>query len=657
MTEQGGTLADVVDDEAIADSASARALSADGEFARGFDGFRPRAAQQAMAARVEQAIARGSVLIAESGTGTGKTFAYLVPVLLSGARVIVSTGTRHLQDQLFGKDLPAVRRVLGAPARVERLKGRANYLCLHRLEQAGEMTFGSAGEVDDLARVREFARSTSSGDISEARGIADDAPIWARLTTGSDGCLGARCDFINDCFVYKARRRAMTADIVVVNHHLFFSDMALKDEGFGEVLPDYDCVIFDEAHLIPEIAAQFFGFSFSSSQVRTMCREVAVAESSDKSGVVMNEAIIAVERAVNELVLAVKSGERGNLEELAAQPEFAAGRARLADALRALAGLLESAASAGDNLALVHERCVAMLGALAQFDEVHGDDLVLWYETGKRSLRLQATPVSVGEFLKSRLFGGSTGMVFTSATLCDDGAGSHFRGAMGIDEAEVCIWHSPFDYSRRALLYVPENMPDPAEPSFPSVMCERIMPVLRASRGRAFVLFTSYRVMHAVHELVRERGEFKLLLQGEKPRQALIDEFRAAPATVLFGTTSFWEGVDVKGEALVCVIIDKLPFASPFDPVNRARLAHIESHGGSAFNDYLLPRAVLMLKQGAGRLIRDEDDYGVLMICDPRLVSRGYGRRFLDALPPMRRTRREELVVRFFDHHAREAGQ
>lgn len=637
-------------------SESARMLSADGPFAREFDGFRARFAQQAMADRVEQAIRHRRTLVAESGTGTGKTFAYLVPALLSGARVIVSTGTRHLQDQLYHKDLPAVRRIVGAPARVERLKGRANYLCLHRLEQADTLLFKEARDAGDLARVRDWSRQTASGDISEVPGIGDDASIWAALTTSADTCLGSRCEFVQDCFVYKARRRALAADVVVVNHHLFFSDIALKDEGFGEVLPGYDCVIFDEAHLVPEIAAQFFGVAFSSHQLRALCRDVTVAEASDASGVDFTVPVREVDKALNELVLSAGAERRGELVELTATPAFNAARDALLEAMAALGRALERGATAGENLELAHQRCADLAAALRQFEGAGDDSMVFWYESGKRSLRLQATPISVSGFLADRLFAQPLAMVFTSATLCAEGSGAHFRREVGIGDADVRIWHSPYDYASRGLLYVPEGMPDPAADGFAAAMLERILPVLRASRGRAFVLFTSYRVMHRIGELLAERGEFPLLTQGDEPKQQLVESFRKTERAVLLGTASFWEGVDVKGAALVCVIIDKLPFSSPFDPVNRARLRHIETHGGNAFSDYLLPRAVLTLKQGAGRLIRDEDDYGVLMICDPRIVSRGYGRAFLDALPPMLRTRRGELVERFFAHYDAQAA-
>ncbi len=644
------------DDDLVASSASARALGEEGPFAQGFDGFRSRHAQQAMAARVERAIAARSVLVAESGTGTGKTFAYLVPALLSGSKVIVSTGTKHLQDQLYHKDLPAVRDILGAPAKVERLKGRANYLCLHRLEQADNLLFHEARDAADLARVRDWSRRTDSGDIAEVPGIGDDASIWRSLTTGADSCLGSRCELVNRCFVYKARRRAMSADVVVVNHHLFFSDIALKEEGFGEVLPEYDCVIFDEAHLVPEVAAQFFGFGFSSSALRTLLRDVAVAESADASGVDFDAPVRQVERALNELVLAVGADRRGEWAELAAVPGFAEAREKLAGQLAVLGEALAEGAVAGEDLEAVHRRCSAMIAVLAAFDAEGHDDLVLWYEAGKRNLSLQATPISVAEPLRERLFSQPLAVVFTSATLCAEGSGAHFRQAVGIGEADVAIWHSPFDYPRRSMLYVPEGMPDPASDRFAEAMVAEVLPVLRASRGRAFVLFTSYRVLGEVQRLLAAREEFPLLVQGEAPKQVLVKQFRATERGVLLGTASFWEGVDVKGEALVCVVIDKLPFSSPFDPVNRARLRHIEEGGGSAFNDYLLPRAILTLKQGAGRLIRDEEDYGVLMICDPRIVSRGYGRQFLDALPPMSRSRRIERVERFFEHFRSQAS-
>ncbi|GJL80831.1 MAG: helicase [marine bacterium B5-7] len=637
-------------------SVSARALAENGAFAKQFKDFRARLAQQEMALEVERAIRDKHVLVAESGTGTGKTFAYLVPALLSGGRVIVSTGTRHLQDQLFLNDLPAVKKILGTPNRTERLKGRSNYLCLYRLDQSDSLLFNDRNEGRQLDQIRDWSKKTTSGDISEVPGIADDASIWPSLTTQRDNCLGTKCDFIDDCFVYKARRRAMAADLVVVNHHLFFSDIALKDEGFGEVLPQYDCVIFDEAHLIPETASQFFGFGFGSNAIRNLCREIQVAEAADKSGVVMDAALIDVERAVNGLVLSVKPEQRGDLSELLAVKEFRPAIDKLRSELAALGELLDNAAVAGAELELVRDRCQSLAASLEPFIEMSGDDMVYWYETGKRSLRLQATPISVASLLGERLLKEPMALVFTSATLCSDDSGQHFRRAVGLDDdTHVKIWHSPYDYAQRALLYVPEGMPDPSNSSFAEKMLERIVPILTAARGRAFVLFTSYRMMHEVHGLLDAKGLFPLMLQGDASRHRLIEAFRQSDNAVLFGTSSFWEGVDVKGDDLICVIIDKLPFSSPFDPVNRARLKHIEDNGGNSFAEYLLPRAVLNLKQGAGRLIRDEADYGVLMICDPRIVQKNYGRAFLDALPPMRKTRREEIVVRFLRYFDRVA--
>ncbi len=628
-------------------SPSAIALSKEGVFSQKWNGFNARLAQQEMAFQVENAINTRSTLVAESGTGTGKTFAYLVPAIQSGKKIIVSTGTKHLQDQLFIKDLPSVREVLGIPCSFERLKGRANYLCLLRLGRSDGMLFKQPNDVTDWQKIQEWAKHTTAGDISELTQISDDSGVWPEVTSTSDNCLGQKCDHFSKCHVYAARKRATKADLVVVNHHLFFSDMAIKGEGFGEVLPDYDGVIFDEAHLLPEIAAQFFGFGFSTAQVTALCREIRIAEAADKSGVPLSETLDEVEKALRVLLLAIASKDRGELEELDNMPAYLDSRDALITQLGALSSLLESASVSGENLASVYQRTVDLLSNLQRFAFPDERGIVYWYESTRRSLRLQATPVTVSDQIRKNLLSEDLAMVFTSATLTSEDDGAHYCQRMGLDDTEVMQWGSPYDYRSRSLMYVPDGLPDPSNFRFSEEMVKQVLPVLELTDGHCFLLFTSYRVLHEVREILAELEKYPLVIQGEAPKHKLIERFHKTDRAVLLGTSSFWEGVDVKGDALICVVIDKLPFASPFDPVNKARLKHIEDNGGNSFYEYQLPQAILTLKQGVGRLIRDELDFGVLMICDPRIRTKSYGQKFLNALPPMRRTTRLEAVSRF----------
>ncbi|MFT5112460.1 MAG: ATP-dependent DNA helicase DinG [Parasphingorhabdus sp.] len=633
----------------IEDSPSAQALASGGVFDQGIENFNVRPAQQEMAHKVEDTIANGGVLIAESGTGTGKTFAYLVPALLSGKQVIVATGTRHLQDQIFLKDLPLVQKLLGSPCKIALLKGRSNYLCLHRLDMSDTALYMRASDSQDLQQVVNWSHNTRSGDISEIDGLGD-SPIWPTVTSTADNCLGSNCPRIDDCFVIKARRKAASAELVVVNHHLFFSDLALKDTGFGEVLPGHDAVIFDEAHQIPEIAAQFFGSSFSTGQIRSLCREVQVAEAADKSGIELDGVIRELEKAAMAVTLCVTDQDRGDLETLAASGKLAIALETLVEALKSMAAVLAVGEVSGENLENVRVRCVELVQAVDVFRFPEEKDMVYWYEKGKQFLRLEATPISVEGLFKDHLMARNLGLIFTSATLASDSDASHFRKELGLDVAEVGIWPSPFPFNDRALMYVPDDIPEPSDDAFAARMVDAVLPVVRTTQGRAFLLFTSYRVLNEVRDILREMDEFELMVQGDIPKHQLIEKFRNTDNCLLLGTTSFWEGVDVKGDRLICVVIDKLPFASPFDPVQRARLKHIEEQGGNPFGDHQLPRAIMSLKQGAGRLIRDDKDYGVLMLCDRRVKTKNYGNRFLGALPPMKKTSRLDLVQRFIHY-------
>lgn len=626
-------------------------LGLGGPFTQHVPGFAPRPQQQEMAEAVATALADHVTLIAEAGTGTGKTFAYLVPALLSGKKIIVSTGTKALQDQLFHRDLPVVRGALGVPVTVALLKGRANYLCLHRLLLTeSEGRFHSREQADEIVRVRAWTGRTKTGDVAELTDIAEDASVWPLVTSTNDNCLGQECPSYNDCHVLKARRAALEADIVVINHHLFFADLALREEGFGELLPAAQGVILDEAHQLPETATHFFGVTLSSRQLLELARD-AVAEQIKEAGEMtgMSNASEQLEKGVRDLRLALGVEERrGAWREIKTQTHVTQALVCVREKLEALSQLLETAAPRGKGLENCWRRAVQLLEHFDQATESHTDQHVHWFETFPRSFAIHRTPLNSAEIFRTHLVKQKCAWIFTSATLTVGNRFEHFAERMGLEDAMMKRWDSPFDFAQQALLYLPTAMPDPADRRYTEAVIEAALPVLKASGGRAFLLFTSHRALRAAVELLEHRIPFPLLVQGSAPRAELLNRFRALGNAVLLGTSSFWEGVDVRGEALSCVIIDKLPFASPGDPVLQARLEAIREQGGNAFLDYQLPQAVLTLKQGVGRLIRDSTDRGLLMLCDPRLLEKSYGKIFFDSLPPMPRTRNLEDVQRFF---------
>lgn len=626
-------------------------LSGEGPLARHVAGFAPRPQQQAMAEAVAQALEERALLITEAGTGTGKTYAYLVPALLAGKKVIISTGTRNLQDQLFHRDLPVVRAALGVPLGVALLKGRANYLCHYRLEASlAEGRFRSRAQADELQRIHAWAGRTRSGDIAELSDISEDSPIWPHVTSTADNCLGQECPRLSQCHVMKARRAALEADMVVINHHLLFADMALREDGFGELLPGADAFILDEAHQLPEVAANFFGLSLSSRQLLELARDTALEqmrEAADMAG--LRETAQRLEHAVQECRLALgREARRAAWKEVAGDTAVVRAMNALDQTLEALQSALKPAAPRGKGLDNCWQRSRALLERLRLLMEPGADDAIHWFETYTQAFTLNLTPLDVAETFHSHLDAQPRAWIFTSATLAVGDSFEHFAAQLGLHDARTQRLDSPFDFARNALLYIPGAMPDPNEASYTAAVVDAALPVLKASRGRAFLLFTSHRALKQAARRLEGRLTYPLLVQGSAPRNELLERFRAHGNAVLLGTSSFWEGVDVRGEALSCVIIDKLPFAAPGDPLLQARLDALARRGGNPFMDYQLPSAVLALKQGAGRLIRDVNDRGVLVLCDPRLFSKPYGRVFLDSLPPMPRTRRLEDVQAFF---------
>lgn len=621
-----------------------RPLADHGSFAQKFPGFVARQTQQDLAAAVGNAVQQQDVLVAEAGTGTGKTFAYLVPALLSGKRVLISTGTRALQDQLFHRDLPAVTQVLGRPVKAALLKGRGNYLCRHRLSvmlQSSEGLFERHEHATELAAIREWAGVTRSGDIAELAALPENSAFWSQVTSTVENCLGQACPEYAHCWVLDARRRAQEADLVVINHHLLLADMVLKEEGFGALLPGVDCVIVDEAHQLPDIATQYFGVSLSSHRLQELLRDSRKEYRESASDTPGFEPLLAqVESALAEFQQQCQRVEgRREWATLSQFTELNLQLSKLTADLQILQAGFEALAERSTGLENCRQRSAHILNRLLQFAaESAEQNHVRWIEHRGHGFSLNLTPVDTAERFQDCMHEAQCGWIFLSATLSINGSFEHFRGRLGLDEAQELLLGSPFDYEHNALLYLPPDMPDINSAGYTAAVVRMAEPVIRQSGGRAFLLFTSHRALQQAADIVREQWPFPVLVQGEAPRRSLLERFRELGNAVLLGTASFWEGVDVKGPALSVVVIDRLPFASPGDPVLKARLAAFERHGRDPFMEYQLPQAVLALKQGVGRLIRDEDDTGVMMICDPRVRRKGYGHLFLDSLPAMRRT-------------------
>ena len=706
-------------------------FSAAGPLARAFDGYCERREQIEMAQAVQAAIRDARTVVLEAGTGVGKTAAYLVPALIEGGKVIVSTGTKALQDQLFHRDLPAVRDALGVPVKVALLKGRSNYLCWHHLDRTNQdaTLLASKQEVRDLSLINRFAPLSATGDKAECPTVPEHAAIWARVTSTRENCLGSDCPRYADCFVVKARREAQDADVVVVNHHLFFADLMLREEGVPELLPNAQTIVFDEAHQLPDTATLFFGESVSTAQVLDLVRDtLATGQAQARDAAQWNELLAPVERAARDLRLCFGPHmQRVALPQLGEDHLLRPTVVQLQDALFALREVLDHQSERGPDLANLHRRADQLLQRLAAWgapERVHEPELC-WVDVGSHGVQLHRTPISVADVfrrqrlglgaqaaermaeppadtdaddaaheaemvqafaatsdhrdddedggdLQALLAGGDAppaadqgppedadiappprrAWVFTSATLAVKNDFSHFTEALGLEDAECATWSSPYDYPAQAMLYVPQGLPLPSDAGHTEAVVDAALPLIRANRGRAFVLCTSLRAVaraaDRLKQVFQEAGDpYPVLQQGDAPRPTLLDDFRHAGNAVLVGSHSFWEGIDVKGDALTLVVIDKLPFAPPDDPVLAKRLELLGQSGGNPFMQHQVPQAIIALKQGAGRLIRSETDHGVLMICDTRLIDKPYGRRIWQSLPPMKRTRSQDEVVAF----------
>ena len=649
-----------------------------GPLARQVPTFRPRAQQTEMAVHIAEAIRADSACLVEAGTGTGKTYAYLVPAMLSGGKVVLSTGTKTLQDQLFERDIPTVREALGAPIRVALLKGRSNYVCLHHLERAHtEGRFLQKEDARHIQSILRFSKMTKRGDKAECADVPESAAVWHMATSTKDNCLGSECARYDECFVVKARREALEADLVVVNHHLFFADVALKEEGMAELLPNCNTVIFDEAHQLPDTAGIFFGQRFSTTQVLDLAQDVrlsALAEARDCLDLPVQAA--ALDKAARDFRLTLGNDTvRQPASQMLRHAEFLKGLDVLAARIDLMTELLQTQAGRSPDLERAWQRCTALgqdlmrwkRGALNQPmagtvdqagsapEENHGaapGDYVYWVETLGHGLHLHATPLSVAEPFTKLMASSPRSWIFTSATLAVQGDFSHYQEAMGLHDIASYCWDSPFDYGQQAMLCCPTELPDPNSADYTDRLVDSVLPLIQAAEGRTFFLCTSLRAMQRVHSQLETRlafhqPEISILCQGDAAKNELLRRFRESGNAVLVGSQSFWEGVDVPGDALSLVIIDKLPFAAPDDPVLSARIDALNRQGKNAFMHYQLPHAVINVKQGAGRLIRSERDQGVLVIGDPRLVTKAYGKKVWRSLPPMARTRDIAEAERF----------
>ena len=621
-------------------------------------GFQAREGQALMAEAVAETIAGRRQLIVEAGTGTGKTFAYLLPALLSGRKTIISTGTKALQDQLYHRDLPLIGKAVGRPVSTALLKGRANYLCLQRLGEAGAQA--AAGDVArDLNAVHIWRHSTNSGDRAELTVVAEDSAVWLQVTSTADNCLGKDCPLYKDCFVVKARRAAQEADLVVVNHHLLLADLALKEEGFVEFLPGAEAIILDEAHQIPDLSAQFFGVSLGSRELERLTDEILAATLGGADRVLSN-AIDKTRTALRQL-RADAPRTQGRHELGAVLPDLGGSLQQLRDALQDLQERLEPLAEGALAIDKLNEQLLTVREKLSHLASGDSWDGLRWLDVNPRSIRLNLTPLDVADTLRGLIDAADQAWIFTSATLAVGEDFSHFTERMGLTTAAGLAFPSPYALHENGLIFLPPGLPQPAEPGHTEAMLETVLPLMDSTAGGMFCLFTSHRALNAARKWAKShkkslRGR-PLLIQGDAPRDDLLRRFREFGNAVLLGTGSFWEGVDVRGPALTVVAIDKLPFASPADPLMMARLEFIRRQGGNGFTEHQLPQAALALKQGAGRLLRDQNDYGVIVLCDQRISEKSYGRVFLRCLEPIPSTDSVAEVTAFLLRHEQAAGK
>ncbi len=629
-----------------------------GPLAQALPNFHSRQQQVELATAIETAIRDRTQLVAEAGTGTGKTFAYLIPALLSGGKVIIATGTKTLQDQLFERDLPRVRSALKLPVETALLKGRSNYVCHHHLNRTrAEGRFTAREHIAHVQRIASFAERSQTGDKADCDTVPESSPVWPLVTSTRESCLGSDCPQYKECFVMKARKAALEAEIVVVNHHLLFADIALKDDGLGELLPACNTVIVDEAHRAPDVASNFFGESTSGLQAIELARDtelIARSKASDATDVI--DAAQAVGMASRGVRLAFdQAGAKVPRDEAFERREFRDALDKLIDEISTLIDAIEPHESRSEDFPGLVARAKLIAGRLSDWRDDTRGDLIRWADVSANGWQLHATPLSVADVFKKQTEGSARAWIFTSATLAAGDDFSLFVRQLGLDNATTQRWASPFDYENAGRIYVPQNFPPPNSPVHTDAVIDEALELVTLSKGRAFILFTSLRAMRqcaqALPNKLKDRGlAYPVLSQNDAPKTELLRRFRELGNAVLIGSQSFWEGVDVQGDALSLVVIDKLPFAPPDDPVLVARMKHLEEAGGSPFMDWQVPQAAISLKQGAGRLIRSETDRGVLAICDDRIVTKGYGKMLRASLPKMPWTRDRNEVGEFFSN-------
>ncbi|HHQ4797658.1 TPA: ATP-dependent DNA helicase [Aeromonas veronii] len=628
----------------------------DGPLASHIDGFKARAPQLEMAEAVAGAIKSGGRLLVEAGTGTGKTYAYLVPALESGKRVVISTGSKNLQEQLFYRDLPTITGALSYTPPVALLKGRSNYLCIERMNRLLSESHLQKPEIlNDLVKVKSWSTATDNGDVGDIPGLQENAEILAHVTSTNDNCLGRDCPYYDDCHLVVARRRAMDAQVVVINHHLFFADMAVKDTGFGELVPEAQVYVFDEAHQLPEIATNYFGKSVGSRTIQDLAQDIQLAYRAEAHDMAqLGKAADRLAIASQDLRLAFGvDGGRGNTRDMLRQPLWGQALARLNDAIGLCYEVLKLALGRGEQLDHAFERISELRTRLGEVLAVNQTGFSYWYDCSRLHFTLNLTPLSVAERFSAEVQRPEVAWVFTSATLTVDMRFDHFKAELGLAGSAELILDSPFDYGEQARLCVPRYLPEPNAFGRGEQLANLMIPLINKTPGGCFFLCTSHQVMRQVAEVLRREIGRTVLLQGEDNKQRLLKEFVENGRAVLVATSSFWEGIDVRGAALSCVIIDKLPFASPDDPLLKARVDDCKLKGGDPFSELQLPKAVIALKQGVGRLIRDRSDHGVLVICDPRMVNKPYGATFIKSLPAIPRTRELGTLGSFFDRTER----
>lgn len=635
----------------------------DGPIAAALPGFEAREGQLRMADAVATVFTERGVLLAEAGTGTGKTLAYLVPAILSGQRVLVSTGTKNLQDQIFFKDVPVLRESLGVKFSASYMKGRANYLCLHRFEEFRETGVHSHDDAHHVRLIDEWKGSTETGDRAEIEDLPEDLPFWNDISASAENCIGSDCPQFHDCYITKMRQRAAESDLVIVNHHLLCADAAVRQSAYGEVIPSCSYAIIDEAHQLEDVATQYFGVAMSNYRIDDLARDIDKAIG---AGLVKDDNQVSEIRDRTERLRDCARDFFGALQMIRFDVSGAGGESRsrvrahqlervsdegreLGKALQALEADLARVPDAPEDLLALARRAADARAHLKFLLRADDPTFVYFLEIRGRGVFLRAAPIDVSDIIRELLLDRMHATVLTSATLAVDGSFDYVKARLGIGPALEVKLASEFDYSRQAILYLPPRMPDPRSREFGQAAAREVVEIVKRSRGRAFVLFTSYATLREVQAVASSELSYPILVQGEAPRSALLREFKLTPNAVLLATSSFWQGVDVVGEALSCVIIDKIPFASPGDPITAARIEAINAEGGSAFGEYQIPLAILTLQQGLGRLIRHRQDRGVLAILDPRLRTMGYGRRFLAALPGAPVTHRIDDIERFFE--------